>query len=43
MPGGLFELIIPLVLFVKGFSIDQRRLREDAAEHPTDRLAVALT
>ena len=26
-PGGLFELILPFVLFVKGFSIDPQRLR----------------
>jgi hypothetical protein len=27
VPGGLFELILPFVLFVKGFSIDPQRLR----------------
>ena len=29
VPGGLFELILPLVLFVKGLSIDQRRLPDE--------------
>jgi Domain of unknown function (DUF4386) len=28
VPGGLFELILPFVLFVKGFSIDPQRLRQ---------------
>lgn len=27
VPGGLFELILPFVLFVKGFTIDPQRLR----------------
>ena len=27
VPGGLFELILPFVLFVNGFSIDPQRLR----------------
>src|SRR5688572_10110140 len=27
VPGGLFELVLPFVLFVKGFSIDPQRLR----------------
>ena len=27
VPGGLFELILPFVLFVKGFSMDPERLR----------------
>lgn len=27
VPGGLFELILPFVLFVRGFSIDPQRLR----------------
>jgi hypothetical protein len=27
VPGGLFELILPFVLFVKGFSINPERLR----------------
>jgi len=28
VPGGLFELILPFVLFVRGFAIDPQRLRE---------------
>ena len=27
VPGGLFELVLPFVLFVKGFTIDPQRLR----------------